>query len=294
MQLGRLVYVWENATKGDNCGKISNSVLAALCQGVSHVKQPLNNLGNTKVLQSCSSQPGWPLCALQGAWGDSVWSQEQRKEHRAALPVGPFHLTIYQSFNALWVCKGAHGAASCCLLWEFQTAQLPQPCTHNNPDKLLRLLIKVPRAKVRVQLFLMSRAFPGAHVMQGCSLMPAPLRAAVFTLRWKLPGTFCLHEGVGWGSCWLIPTTAHWLLSWTPLARLKLPDFLFPLKFTRNCQCNAENPQERPKMRLKKKLSNFPLWRMWILSFLVFRPASSGYLTHIIQSIMKIQIISLL
>lgn len=54
MQLGGLINVWENATKGDNCGKISNSVLVAMCQGVSHVKQPLNNLGNTKVLQSCS------------------------------------------------------------------------------------------------------------------------------------------------------------------------------------------------------------------------------------------------
>lgn len=80
----------------------------------------------------------------------------------------------------------------------FRNSKLPSCCSPAHtitPDKLLSLLIEVARAKVRVQLLLMSRAFPRAHVMQGCSLMPAPLRAAAFTLRWKLPGILAYTRG---------------------------------------------------------------------------------------------------
>lgn len=92
----------------------------------------------------------------------------------------------------------------------FRNSKLPScrsPAHTITPDKLLSLLIKVARAKVRVQLFLMSRAFPRARVMQGCSLMPAPLRAAAFTLRWKLPGTFAYTRG-GLRLLWVNPSNS--------------------------------------------------------------------------------------
>lgn len=148
--------------------------------------------GNTKVLQSCSSLvcPGGSLggqCVITGIKGRTqsfpgCWS---------------FPFTNLTTFNAGWVCKGAHTEQLLAVC--FRNSSLPSCCccpAHTiTTDKLLSLLIKVARAKVRVQLSLMSRAFPGARGMQGCSLMPAPLRAAAFTLRWNLPGTFADTKG---------------------------------------------------------------------------------------------------
>lgn len=66
-------------TKRDNRGKISNSVPEAEfrpCQEVTRVKHPLNNTGDTGVLQSCSFHQHHQLCALEGALGDRMGSQE--------------------------------------------------------------------------------------------------------------------------------------------------------------------------------------------------------------------------
>lgn len=138
----------------------------------------------------------------------------------------------------------------------FRNSKVPSCCgpAHTiTPDKLLSLLIKVARAKVRVQLSLMSRAFPGAHVMQGCSLMPAPLGAAAFTLHWSLPGTFA-YTGGGLRLLVVNPSNGPLAAFMNSTGKIKAAWFSFPPWSSRETASVILKPlQEHPKTDLKEK-----------------------------------------